>query len=317
MENRPSILGHQAVRMIESVRNGTWLRRIRDWVRPEPKTPPAPPRIGLALGGGFARGIAHVGVLRALERNGVPVSLIAGVSAGSIVAAAYASGATVDEIELIARKMRFKDVARWTLSRFGLADSDRMVPFLKRLLKTDCFESMRVPLAVVASDLVAGKPAVFRDSGDVSTAIRASCAYPGLFLPVRDDGRYLVDGLVTMEVPAAPLREMGATHVISVSLPNPATVDPRSILCVLTRSFQIYSSRTEHEWRAPSSLVIEPPVAGIAWDAFESCDKLVEAGELAAEAAMPEIRKWMEGGRQSAPWNLDIRAAESRRLLSA
>ena len=110
---------------------------------------------------------------------------------------------------------------------------------------------------------------------------------------MRENGRYLVDGLVTMEVPAAPLREMGATHVISVSLPNPASVDPRSIFCVMTRSFQIYSSRTEHEWRAQSSLVIEPPVAGIAWDAFESCEKLVEAGELAAEAAMPEVRKWL------------------------
>jgi NTE family protein len=96
-----------------------------------------------------------------------------------------------------------------------------------------------------------------------------------------------------MEVPAAPLRELGATHVISVALPNPASIDPRSIFCVMTRSFQIYSSRTEHEWRTQSSLVIEPPVAGIAWDAFESCEKLVEAGELAAEAAMPEIRKWL------------------------
>ena len=113
---------------------GRWLSRPR----------PAgnrPVRIGVALGGGFARGIAHVGVLRALERNGVEVACIAGVSAGSIVAAAYASGASVDEIEQVARGVRFKDVARWTVSRFGLAETDRMVVLLKRLLKTGRFES--------------------------------------------------------------------------------------------------------------------------------------------------------------------------------
>lgn len=265
-----------------------WWKGARRWLRRKPE-----PRIGIALGGGFARGIAHVGVLRVLERNGIPVSAVAGVSAGSIVAAAYASGATLDEIEAVARTMRFRDVARWTLSRYGFADTDRMNGFLKRALRHFEFEKMRIPLAVVASDLSAGKPVVFRDSGDVSLAIRASCAYPGLFLPVREDGRYLVDGLLTMEVPAAPLRQMGATHVISVAIPNPEAIDPRSIFCVLTRSFQILSSRTEHEWRRESSLVIEPRVEDLSWDAFESFGKLVEAGEQAAEAALPEIRKWL------------------------
>ncbi len=281
--------------MIRAPASETWLKRLRAWLRLKPAEPPPTPRIGLALGGGFARGIAHVGVLRVLERHNIPISMIAGVSAGSIVAAAYASGATVDEIEKVAGNMRLRDVARWTLSRFGLADTDRMNGFLKRTLRTLEFERMRIPLAVVASDLSAGKPAIFRDSGDVTVAIRASCAYPGLFLPVRDDGRYLVDGLLTMEVPAAPLHDMGATHVISVALPDPATIDPRSVLCVLTRSFQIFSSRTQHEWRSRSTLVIEPPVAGIAWDAFESSHELVRAGEEAAEAAIPEIERWLAG----------------------
>jgi NTE family protein len=265
---------------------GRWLSRPR----------PAgnrPVRIGVALGGGFARGIAHVGVLRALERNGVEVACIAGVSAGSIVAAAYASGASVDEIEQVARGMRFKDVARWTVSRFGLAETDRMVVLLKRLLKTDRFEAMRLPVAVVASDLMSGKPAVFRDLGDVSIAIRASCAYPGLFLPVRHDGRYLVDGLISMEVPAAPLRSMGATHVISVALPPAKTTDPRSVACVVSRCFDILSARTQHEWRRQSSLVLEPEVADVPWDSFGSCGKLIEAGVRAAEAAMPTISKWI------------------------
>jgi NTE family protein len=268
-------------------RAGRWLIR--------PRTAASRPvRIGLALGGGFARGISHVGVLRALERNGIEVACIAGVSSGSIVAAAYASGATVDEIEQVSRSMRFKDVARWTLSRFGLAETDRMVLLLKRALKTDRFETMRLPLAVVASDLVSGKPAVFRDSGDVTVAIRASCAYPGLFLPVRHEGRYLVDGLISMEVPAAPLRSMGATHVISVAFPPAKTTDPRSVACVVSRCFDILAVRTQHEWRRQSSLVLEPEVADVPWDSFASGGRLIEAGERAAEAAMPVIFKWMQ-----------------------
>ncbi len=269
---------------------GGWLRGAGEWFN---RVPVRAPRIGLALGGGFARGIAHVGVLRALERNGIAVSAIAGVSAGSMVAAAYASGSSLDEIEAVARTMRLKDVARWTVSRLGLADTDRMVVLLQRLLKTSCFESMRIPLAVVASDLTNGKPAIFRGSGDVVTAIRASCAYPGLFLPVRHENRYLVDGLVSMEVPASPLRSMGATHIISVSLPSPESMDPSSMFSVVSRCFQMMSARTEHEWRRHSTLVIEPAVCDIAWDSFPSCGKLVEAGEKAGMAALPSILKWL------------------------
>jgi NTE family protein len=187
-------------------------------------------------------------VLRALERNGVPISSIAGVSAGSIVAAAYASGASIDAIEKVARSLRFKDVARWTVSRFGLAEN--------------------LP---VRSD-----------------------AYPGLFLPVRYEGRYLVDGLVSMEVPASPLRSMGATHVISVALPAAEATDPRSVMCVVSRCFTILSARTQHEWRRHSSVVIEPDVSHVSWDSFASSSQLIEAGERAAETAVPSILKWLK-----------------------
>jgi NTE family protein len=269
------------------------LRSAYRWLRrPRPHTRPA---IGLALGGGFARGMAHIGVLRALERHGIPIDFIAGVSAGSIVAAAYASGATPDEIEAVGRSMRFKHVARWTLSRCGFMESDRMIAFLARLLKVRRFEEMRIPLAVVASDLASGQAAVFRGRGDVAAAIRASCAYPGLFTPVRHEGRCLVDGLISMEVPAAPLREMGADRVISVVLPSPDTADPRNMFRVVNRCFQILASRTEHEWRRYSSTVIRPKVARIDWNAFGSCRELVRAGEEEAERVIPEILAWLPG----------------------
>lgn len=256
---------------------------------------PRPPRIGLALGGGFARGIAHIGVLRVFEQNNIPIHAIAGISSGSMVAAAFAGGCSSNDIEQVARAMRFRDVARWTISRLGLAGSDRMVSFLKRLLKEDHFEKMKIPLAVVATDVGTGMPVVFRGKGDVVVPIRASCSYPGLFLPIKYEGHCLVDGVVGMEVPARPLREMGATRVISVHLPTPvACPDPDSMFSVVNRCFQVLSERLEPEWRKYSDLVITPQVANLGWDSFESATKMIELGEEAATAALPAIKQWLK-----------------------
>jgi NTE family protein len=269
-----------------------WVRRrIR---RPEPREP----AIGLALGGGFARGIAHIGVLRVFEQHRIPLKYIAGVSAGSIVAAAFASGRSADEIAGFAGHMRFRDVARWTLSRMGLMDSDRMEAFLKKLLNVYTFEQMRIPLAVVATDLTAAKPVVFRDRGEVFVPIRASCAYPGLFRPIRYEGRYLVDGAITMEIPSLPLREMGATHVVAVVLPmQTPLVDPQNLFRVVNQCFQILQARTEWEWRRHSDVVIVPEVGGAGWDSFQDSEKLIEAGERAARAALPAILSWLSRPR--------------------
>ncbi|MGE5568815.1 MAG: patatin-like phospholipase family protein [Rhodospirillales bacterium] len=266
--------------------------RIRRWARQSPSG--SGPVIGLALGGGFARGIAHLGILKVLEENEVPVAMIAGVSAGALVASAYASGVAVDRIAAMAKEMKFKDIGRWTISRLGLAGSDRMVDFIARLLKVYRFEEMRIPLAVLATDLNTGRPIVFRDYGDVVLPIRASCSYPGLFQPVRYRGHYLVDGAMTMEVPASSLRRMGATHVIAVSLPvNGDGFDPRNMLQVVNRCFQIMQTRTEREWRRFANVVIEPDVSGIKWDGFENAQKLIERGEKAARAALPRILSWL------------------------
>ena len=269
--------------------DGGWFSGARQWVRTNAGTDV---RIGLALGGGFARGIAHIGVLRVFEQEKIPIDYIAGVSAGSIVAASFASGTSSAEIGQVAMGMRFSDVARWTISPRGLMGSDRMIQFLGRLLKVREFEKMRIPLAVVASDLSAGAPAVFRDRGDVMLPIRASCAYPGLFQPVRYMDHCLVDGMISMDVPASPLRRMGASHVISVMLPYPSeTVDPRNMLSVVSRCFQVMNGRSEAQWRRHSNLVIAPEVKEIGWSSFESAKHLIDAGERAAQSALPQILK--------------------------
>jgi NTE family protein len=268
-----------------------------------PAEPPeftANPKIGLALGGGFARGIAHAGVLAVFERNRIPIHCITGVSAGSIVAAAYASGATPDEIARAGCAMRFGDVARWSLCRMGFVVSERMKRFLERLLKAYRFEDMRMPLGIIATDLCSGQPVRFRDTGDVVAPIRASCSYPGLFAPVRHQGRLLVDGAISMEIPAALARHLGATHVISVHLPVQAGDKiPANVFQVVNRCFQIMQSRTEDAWRRESDLVITPEVSRIDWDGFACGPQMLKAGEAAAMSALPTIRSWF-GERVSA-----------------
>jgi NTE family protein len=256
---------------------------------------PTTPRIGLALGGGFARGIAHAGVLRIFEQHRIPIHCITGISAGSIVAAAYASGATPEEIARAGCSMRFRDVGRWSLGRLGLVGSDCMRRFLERLLKTYRFEEMRIPLAVMATDLSTGKPVAFSGNGLVFDPIRASCSYPGLFQPVRYRGQLLVDGAMSMEVPATLARTLGATHVISVYLPAPSPeVEPRNVFQVVNRCFQILQARSEDHWRSETDLVIAPDVRSMDWNAFGQGPRLIEAGEAAARAALPEIQQWFD-----------------------
>jgi NTE family protein len=286
--------------------NWKWFKRrprsvFTTKVSPGPVLPA--PRIGLALGGGFARGISHVGVLRVLERENIPLHCITGVSAGAIVAAAYASGATTDEIAAVGGAMRFGDVARWSLSKLGFAGSDRMVQFMARLLKHMRFEDMRIPLGVIATDLRGGKPVSFRDTGEVTPAIRASCSYPGLYRPFVIDGRSYVDGAITVEVPARLARQMGATHVIAVCIPNQdETFEPQNMFQVVSRSFQILMSFNEEGWRRESDVVLMPEVGAIPWDGFDNAMAMIAAGERAAEEALPRIRQWLAaGGMDSLP----------------
>jgi NTE family protein len=260
---------------------------------PRPEASMSLPRIGLALGGGFARGITHAGVLNVFARHGIPIHCVTGVSAGAIVAAAYASGAAPDEIARAGCSMRFSDVARWSLSRTGFVVSERMKPFLRALLKQYRFEEMRIPLGVVATDLWTGEPVCFRDTGDVFLPIRASCSYPGLFQPVRVDGRVLVDGAMSIEIPALLARELGATHVVSVHLPASSWPrPPADVFQVVRRCFQIMQVGSEDRWRRASDLVITPDLRGIEWDGFECGPELVKAGEAAALAVLPAIQPW-------------------------
>jgi NTE family protein len=255
---------------------------------------PAPePKIGFALGGGFARGIAHAGLLKILQQHQIPIHCITGVSAGAIVAAAFASGTGPEEIARVGCSMRFTDIGRWSLNWMGFAASERMKTFLERLLKKYRFEQMQVPLGIVATDLASGEAVSFHGGGDVVLPIRASCAYPGLFHPVKHQNRLLVDGAMSVEVPARLARELGATHVVSVHVPNCAGALPRNVFQVVNRCFQILHRRTEESWRKESDLVIDLDVGRVEWDGFGCAPNLVRSGEAAALAALPTIQEWL------------------------
>jgi NTE family protein len=253
------------------------------------------PAIGIALGGGFARGIAHIGVLKVLEEEGIPVSMVAGTSVGALIGAAYCSGLTIAELEEVARKVRFNTFARWTLSRCGFATNDRMVSFLTRTLKVHVFEQLRIPLAVTATDFNTGEGVVFR-SGSIIDPVRASCAYPGMFLPVEIRGRWLMDGMLSHPVPTCPLRDMGAERVLAVHLKGQwsKTTAPRHLFDVIGQSFAIAQDMMSAVWRTAADVVIEPDVAGFDYDDFKRTGELIRIGELAVRRALPAVRKWLE-----------------------
>jgi NTE family protein len=260
-----------------------------------PEPPSKVPAIGLALGGGFARGIAHVGVLKVLEEEGIPVRMICGTSVGALIGASYCSGLSASELEEVARSVRFTTFARWTLSRFGFASNDRMVTFLTRTLRVKTFEELRIPLGVTATDFNTGDGVVFH-SGPIIDPVRASCAYPGMFLPVNIRGRWLVDGMLSHPVPTRPLREMGSERVLAVHLKGQWSKDgaPRHLFDVIGQSFAIAQDKMSTLWRGAADLVIEPDVAGFAYDDFRRAAELVHAGEVAMRQALPEVRKWLE-----------------------
>lgn len=270
-----------------------WLKkaigRVKGFARPPCRFSHAP-RVGLALGGGFARGIAHIGVLRALQDAGIRVDCIAGTSVGALIASAYACGAPIQEMETHAAETQFKDFGRWTLSWLGLASNERLEGYLHRFCAARRFEELKTPLAIAATDLSSGEPVYFT-RGEIAPALRASCAYPGLFLPVEHEGRILVDGFLAAPVPVDAVRLLGANLVIAVFLDSsPPDEKPANMLDIIGRSFAIMQRHANKAWQRKAHIIVTPDVAHFAWDDFGRTPDLIAAGEAATRAVLPQIR---------------------------
>ncbi len=255
------------------------------------------PRVGLALSGGVARGFAHIGVLRVLEEHHIPIDYIAGTSAGSLVAAAYAAGMSVKEVEHVSRNMRWKDVGRMTLSRLGVQSNARLEEFVRAHLPVHRFEELRLPLAVVATDLKTGS-AVIMTEGDVPFAVRASCALPGWYVPVTDDhGRQLVDGGLVANIPTAAVRALGADLVIAVDVNSEGAKfigPPHSVIGVILQSMMVIQRTAAIHQLHDADVVVMPKTGHIRWDEMQRADELIATGEQAARPTIERIKRLLE-----------------------
>lgn len=263
------------------------------------------PTVGLALSGGAARGNAHVGVLRALLENKIPIDYVAGTSAGSLVGGALASGMSIEQIEDLGRKMRWRDIGRMTMSRLGVQSNERLEQYVRAQLPITKFEELPIPFAAVATELKTGKAVIMHDRGDVPFAIRASCTIPGWYVPVIDDeGRQLVDGGLVAVVPATVARALGADIVIAVDVNADGARfigSSSSVIGVLLQSMLVVQKTASHYQLQSSDVVIRPKVGHIRWDEMGRAEELITAGYDAGLESVPQILSLIDEAVKSQP----------------
>ncbi len=264
---------------------------------PVPTIPPKkPPRIGLALGGGAARGFAHVGVIQVLEENGIRPDYVIGTSAGSFVAALYASGKTGAQLGQIAETLEEAAFTDWTLPIFnrGVMRGEALGRYVNQQVGQKLIEQMVLPLGIVATDLQSGNAIVFR-RGDTGTAVRASSAVPAIFLPVRIAGREYVDGGLVAPVPVRFARDMGAEYVIAVDISaDPEGGSAADTVGLLLQTFAIMG-RSLNAWELKGAdLVLRPALAGMKGADFAARRRAIEAGRQAMTQALPVLRRELQ-----------------------
>ena len=261
---------------------------------PLSRSNPDRPRIALALSGGAARGIAHVGVLKALREHDISIDFLAGTSAGALVGGALASGMPITELEDIGRSMRWRDIGRMNVSRLGVQSNARMEEYLRARLPVTRFEDLQIPFAAVATDLISGEAIVMRDEGDLPFAIRASCAIPGWYVPVLDEkGRQLVDGGLVAIIPVAAARDFGAEIVVAVDVNAEGATflgPPSSAFGIILQSMLIIQRTVSRVQLQAADLVIKPRVGHIRWDEMTRGEELLAAGYEAGAGSIQSIR---------------------------
>lgn len=255
-------------------------------------------KIGLALSGGGARGFAHVGVLKVLAEHNIPIDMVAGTSAGSIVGGALAAGMSVDEITALAKGIGYTNTMRPSLRFGGMLSSAPLGRFLTGHFTVTRFEEMPIPFAAVAFDLGKSEKVVLKDTGDLITAIRASCAVPGIFAPIRsEDGRMLVDGGVVSPMPTDIVRAMGAEIVIAVDLlACGATfrLDSWTGFGIIIQSALATLQAASKREHIHADLVIEPQIAHLRPDQIGKRDEFIGLGEHAARSHINAIKSLLD-----------------------
>ena len=251
-----------------------------------------PVRIGLALGGGAARGFAHVGVIAALEEAGFKPALVVGTSAGSLVAALYASGQTPAQLQQTALTLEEVAITDWMLPIFGrgMFRGEALARYVNSLVAGRLMENMAMPLGIVATDLNSGQAMLFQ-RGDTGTAVRASSAVPAVFVPVKINGRESVDGGLVSPVPVRFARQMGADLVIAVDISAPPEANPADgTLQILLQTFAIMGKSINQYELKDADVLVQPSQAGLKSADFSARQRAIDAGRAAMQAALPALR---------------------------
>ena len=248
------------------------------------------PRLGLALGGGAARGFAHIGVIQVLEENGIKADLVVGTSAGSLVAALYASGRTGLDMGTLAQTMDEGAITDWAFPTRGLIRGEALARYVTEQTRGLSIEQMKIPLGIVATDLDSGAGVLFR-RGDTGVAVRASSAVPAVFQPVMIGTREYVDGGLVSPVPVRYARQMGADLVLAVDISNPPEGAVTSdLMKMLLQTFAIMSRSINQFELREADFVLRPALAGVSSADFTARRRAIIAGREAALKVLPELR---------------------------
>lgn len=263
---------------------------------PEPIALPSPERrelkLGLALGGGAARGFAHVGVIQVLEEAGLRPSHVAGTSAGSLVAALYASGKTPTELVRVAESMQEGEITDWMLPILnrGALRGEALARYVNNQVGNKTLEQMQIPLGIVATDLGSGRAITFR-RGNTGEAVRASSAVPAVFQPVRLGDREYVDGGLVSPVPVRQTREMGANFVIAVDISSDPEGNPfGDTFQILMQTFAIMGQSINALALKEADVVVRPALSGVKSADFSARMRAIEAGRAAMRASLPALK---------------------------
>jgi len=257
---------------------------------PPPPVPKRPPRLGLALGGGAARGFAHIGVIQVFEEAGIRPDLVVGTSAGSLVAALYAHGKSGTELASMALTMDEGTITDWAFPSRGLIRGEALARYVREQTGGQLIEQMKMPLGIVATDLDSGAGVLFR-RGDTGTAVRASSSVPAVFQPVKIGDREFVDGGLVSPVPVRFAREMGAEMVIAVDISTPpdgAATD--GTMKLLLQTFAIMGKSINRFELREADVVLRPGLVGVGSADFTARVRAIRAGREKATELLPEIQ---------------------------
>jgi len=251
-------------------------------------------KVGLALGAGAARGLAHIGVLQVLQEEKIPVDLIAGTSIGSLIGAFYAAGADLYLLEKIAEHLQWKHLTDFTLCKTGLINGKELFDFIKLLTQSKDFSDLNLPFAAVATDIHSGEEVVLQQ-GLVAQAVRASISIPGVFTPVEINGRFLVDGAVVSNLPVRAARQMGAQVVIGVDVGIDLRANKASnVIEIILQTISIMDWEIAKHRAIEADFIIRPKVGDVATTALHRSQECISLGRAATLEVLPEIRNLLK-----------------------